>query len=117
MDPLNTKRCPTVGTMLGQRCKRWPNIELTLCVRLVRFYISYVSADKKHSSNACTILAHRLQRWANIVPALGNSCFFCLNFIYLSRIANSNMATSCSPYICTYMQTYKQCTLKIKIIT
>ena len=41
--PENTRRLPTVGLMLGQRLRRWPNIKYTSGKRLVVVWIYQIA--------------------------------------------------------------------------
>ena len=61
--------------MLGQRLRRWPNIEPTLhkCTMFERK--SSFPANTKHLYNIYTTSAQRLRRWSNIVQSHTNVVF------------------------------------------
>ena len=94
----NTKRQPNAGIMLGQLYRRWTNIKtrfdqnwlcLIVCMRMkgvgqklnknifflypifkIKLTYRQSPANTRHPTNVGTMLAHRLRRWANIVPTL-----------------------------------------------
>ena len=60
--PANTRQLPNVGLMLGQRRRRFANIETTLEFKSP---INY-PANTRHSLNVGSMLGQRCRRWANI---------------------------------------------------
>ena len=59
--------------MLGQRRKRWLNINSALVECIV---CGGNIANTVHSPNAVSMLIHRLRRWPNIETALGECPMF-----------------------------------------
>ena len=72
------------GAVLGNRLRRWPNIDLRVCCKFCRWLnIGQMSATFAHhpantwnSPNGVSMLAHRLQRWPNIEITLGECPVF-----------------------------------------
>ena len=67
------RRLPNVVLMLGQRLWRWPNIHPTMAVRLDCCLLVHKSDHPTNTAcwhSAGLMLAHRVQRWASISPAL-----------------------------------------------
>ena len=52
--------------MLGQRLRRWPNIEPTLDERTMFERKSSCPANTRHLYNIYTMSAQRIRRWYNI---------------------------------------------------
>ena len=57
-----------------------------------------ISANKRHSPNAVSMLAHRLRRWTNIQTALGE----CLVFAVMFR-TNASSGIELARILCNYI--------------
>ena len=67
MDNTPTRHLPDAVLMLGQRLRRWPNIEPTMGKCTMFEGKSSCPANTKHLYNIYTTPAQRLRRWPNIV--------------------------------------------------
>ena len=63
---------PNVVLLLGQRLRRWPNIEPALHKCTMFEGKSSFTANTKHLYNIYTTSAQRLRRWSNIVQSHTN---------------------------------------------
>ena len=66
LNPAN-RHLADVGLMLGQRRRRWPNIKSALGRSATCWPSSAYTPGTWDSSNVCSMLAHRLWRWHNIM--------------------------------------------------
>ena len=74
----NTRRSPKAESMLGQRHRRWANIETTSGE--VSCLFGYYSQQTWRSHKVGSMLAHHLRYWPSIEPAFGE---FMLVMIHL----------------------------------
>ena len=71
--------------MLGQRLRRWLNIEPTLdkCTMFERK--SSWPANARHLYDIYAMSAQRLRRWSNIASSHTNVLYFLSNIVHLSN--------------------------------
>ena len=72
--PANTRRSLNVGTMLGQRRRRWPSIVPTLSERLV--FTGYHPTNTRHWPSVDVMLGQRRRRWTIFTAAFGQCLVF-----------------------------------------
>ena len=101
--PLNSRPndC-NIGTSMGQH---YSNIGSTSRVRMDTLLHSLpiivnIPANTTRWPNAGLMLAHRLRRWANISPALGQSVVFAGIQLGIDRQSWSRCPLWCSPWQC-----------------